>query len=194
MFRSWLAFAFSFQAGSSACRLIQTSGAMHSHERKNNELGLNPDSDYRNSAPSPRKPESPQQTINSTESGHGVMWFRCCAFCALGAGVDFVAQQRVGKIKFWSWDCISARVQTQFPRIYTFPPVFHPRRGLWTSLVLILCRRVPFRSTTRQIESHSNSKRNAYRSTNHSHSGKRILGLTCSQEHEASVGGGKGRV
>jgi hypothetical protein len=25
-----------------------------------------------------------------------------------------VAQQRVGKIKFWSWDCISASAQAQF--------------------------------------------------------------------------------
>ena len=29
-------------------------------------------------------------------------------FCALGSGVDFVAQQRVGKIQVWSWDCLSA--------------------------------------------------------------------------------------
>jgi len=36
-------------------------------------------------------------------------------FCALGSGVDFVAQQRVGKIKFWSWDYISARGPSQRP-------------------------------------------------------------------------------
>jgi hypothetical protein len=58
-------------------------------------------SDYRNSALSPRKPHSPQQPINLQQRlpwvSHVVSLLRSCA---LGLGVDFVAQQRLRKIKF----------------------------------------------------------------------------------------------
>jgi hypothetical protein len=45
-----------------------------------------------------------------------VIWFHCCTFALLHSRFRgwFVAQQRVGKVKFWSWDCISVGVQSQF--------------------------------------------------------------------------------
>jgi len=59
-------------------------------------------------------------------------------FCALGSGVDFVAQQRVGKIKFSSLDCISARVHAQFSgwpnRVLVMGPIsvgVKPSSGIW---------------------------------------------------------------
>ena len=55
-----------------------------------------------------RKPDSPQQPINCTNTYRGVsLLVPLLRFCALGSEVDFVAQQRARKIKFWSWDCIS---------------------------------------------------------------------------------------
>src|SRR5271170_6108512 len=57
-------------------------------------------SDFRNSAPSWRKPDTPQQPI---KCANRVQLLRSCA---LGSGVECVAQQRLGKIKFWSWDRI----------------------------------------------------------------------------------------
>jgi hypothetical protein len=58
-------------------------------------------SDYRNSAPSRRKPDSPQQPINCTNTCRGTS-HPLLRFCALGSGVNFVAQQQLGKMKFWS--------------------------------------------------------------------------------------------
>ena len=47
----------------------------------------------------PRKPDSPQQSINCTNACRGVDHVPLLRFCALDSGVDFVAQQRVGKNK-----------------------------------------------------------------------------------------------
>src|SRR5271170_2760620 len=53
--------------------------------------------------PSPRKPDSPQRPINSIDTCRGVSHIvrpvEPFAF-------RFVAEQRAGEIKFWSWDCI----------------------------------------------------------------------------------------
>src|SRR5271170_1223291 len=67
------------------------------------ELGLNPESQTvrpprdslitENSAPSPRKPDSPQQPINCTNTCRGIISHvvPLLRFCALGSGVDFAA-------------------------------------------------------------------------------------------------------
>jgi hypothetical protein len=73
-------------------------------------------SDYRNSAPSPRKADSPPQPINCTNACcESVMWFRCCAF-ALWFGSRFTGSTAVREIKVFRGHgaVFPPRVQPEF--------------------------------------------------------------------------------
>jgi len=79
-------------------------------------------SDYRNSDPSPRKPDSPQQPINCTNTCRGVSHtVPLLRFCALGSGVDLWLQQRVGKIKFWYFHPSPGPIPPNIPHFLSSP-------------------------------------------------------------------------
>ena len=63
--------------------------------------------------------EKTRQSAATNQLHQHFPWGESCRsavalLCALGLGVDFVAQQQVRKIKFWSWDRIFGAMQSQF--------------------------------------------------------------------------------